>query len=1082
MKNAYLSPATGSLDISIIRDARPYTTISLDLGIPNFTVFSIKLPLVEDTPNAMSQLVAEAVHILLDEVSAFMLSLNFDQQVIVQIYSIVLNCFKGMTGESDTNKALSEVSKDPTVKTFEGTFKMPMEFINETYSKVVTATSNEIDFKQWFRGSKVVDSSGKPLKVYHGTIADFNKFKVPPGAEGLFFTTNPEVAHTYTGYSRDWEEEETDEGNLEGARIIPAYLKIKKPLVVSPLEYLRGKKQVGNITIRMHDIASFGYDGLKITADPETDHLFDGDSWMVVKPNQIRSAISLTAKGKAIKRTPVRRHLELTHDKPEKITISDARTIIQKYRNRSLKSQPGPLYIIVYDTYGNAKATIPVGNTFKNQLLNQLYKKADKKIEFTPTVKFDNDIEMKTTNAEGIPKSIYVGNEPYIPVATINQDMALYSNEKDEWIVKFPDGRCVAFTDRPMVSELKDDNYPVPTEYTNWLVLTDKETPESSDKSEAVDERGLEVIDSTESETDPISDLKADDDKNEQLEEGKEEEGKTSALKIALNIPKLLNEFGAKIEARYQKEYKKEVTAQSLIDQISSLDPTANKEYTAWIVGQYARGGNPAKPTEGISRFEDIASRTIPTLTRYNDLKKAGKLQPEEKDINRIKGLNPLEALVDKYKSEDTTSKRQLESNKLISSGAATIFFNDAQYKVVIPRTEEAAKYFGINTKWCTAARNHNLFSHYANDPLYIILIKAQNKRFQFDFVVAQFMDETDTPIDTEEFCEEYPVLANVFLPLAEKADNSCSSCGGSGNILCENTDISECYEGEVTCQWCDRGFVDCDDCHGLGTIETDEGEESCDSCYGEGKTYCDQCDGDGSEKCSVCGGRGAVDCGECDGLGTIAGIQGFLDWKAWKNKQQHLQASKRRKRSDHYDEKGFWVGDGGGASGILPICTTTGRICLAWRSSNVSMGDCWGTIGGAIQEGMSPAESAKMELIEEVGYRGAIRLIPAYVFTSGSFKYHNFLGLLTTEFKLSPMPGGHQGVSFSGETDAIEWITWEDLQGYIDESPQDFHQGLISLIENSWDQIEKINADIKQSNTEKVNYAHTSRTHFDEP
>ena len=64
-------------------------------------------------------------------------------------------------------------------------------------------------------------------------------------------------------------------------------------------------------------------------------------------------------------------------------------------------------------------------------------------------------------------------------------------------------------------------------------------------------------------------------------------------------------------------------------------------------------------------------------------------------------------------------------------------------------------------------------------------------------------------------------------------------------------------------------------------------------------------------------------------------------------------------KTSSHFDENGFWVGEGGGASGILPICPATGRIGLAWRSANVSEGNCFGTIGGAIIKGKSPAESA---------------------------------------------------------------------------------------------------------------------------
>src|ERR1019366_8711771 len=142
-KTSYLSPSTGNLDISVVRDSRPYVTITLDLGA-NFTTFSIKIPLVEDKPSAMSSLIAEAVHTLLDEMSAFMISMNFEQNIIVGIYATVLACFKGMTGEADTDKGQSAISKDPTVKVFSGSFRIDTSFVNETYEKVVTAAGKTI--------------------------------------------------------------------------------------------------------------------------------------------------------------------------------------------------------------------------------------------------------------------------------------------------------------------------------------------------------------------------------------------------------------------------------------------------------------------------------------------------------------------------------------------------------------------------------------------------------------------------------------------------------------------------------------------------------------------------------------------------------------------------------------------------------------------------------------------------------------------------------------------------------------------------------------------------------------------------
>jgi hypothetical protein len=66
-------------------------------------------------------------------------------------------------------------------------------------SQAVTETE---EFRQWFGDSKVVDSDGKPLVVYHGTGAVFNEFsktgeRLPSIGYGYYFSPNPDVASTY---------------------------------------------------------------------------------------------------------------------------------------------------------------------------------------------------------------------------------------------------------------------------------------------------------------------------------------------------------------------------------------------------------------------------------------------------------------------------------------------------------------------------------------------------------------------------------------------------------------------------------------------------------------------------------------------------------------------------------------------------------------------------------------------------------------------------------------------------------------------------------------------------------------------
>jgi len=75
------------------------------------------------------------------------------------------------------------------------------------------------NFARWFGSSKVVDEDGNPLRVYHGTTADFNEFK--PGnpsaaGAGIYFAENPEVANNFSEFR-------------DSGKTYPAYLSIEKP-------------------------------------------------------------------------------------------------------------------------------------------------------------------------------------------------------------------------------------------------------------------------------------------------------------------------------------------------------------------------------------------------------------------------------------------------------------------------------------------------------------------------------------------------------------------------------------------------------------------------------------------------------------------------------------------------------------------------------------------------------------------------------------------------------------------------------------------------------------------------------------
>lgn len=149
-----------------------------------------------------------------------------------------------------------------------------------------------------------------------------------------------------------------------------------------------------------------------------------------------------------------------------------------------------------------------------------------------------------------------------------------------------------------------------------------------------------------------------------------------------------------------------------------------------------------------------------------------------------------------------------------------------------------------------------------------------------------------------------------------------------------------------------------------------------------------------------------------------------------------------------HLTLESFW---GDSASGIVPICPTTKRICLGLRSEWVLEPNTWGNFGGAIglghggelEEKLTPKDNAIKELIEETGYMGEIKIIPSYIFKKGNFTYYNFIGVVEHEFDIDKTGMEHV------EVDEIAWFTLDDAL-----SLPNLHFGVKELLENNYNQI----------------------------
>jgi hypothetical protein len=125
-------------------------------------------------------------------------------------------------------------------------------------------------FKSWFKASRVVDDTGVPLRVFHGSGQAFDQFKgrqatatARPGlhGEGIWFTRNPDRASEHAKYAS---------GNPQ---VYPVYLSIQNPARIP-------QQDMHFYTVA--DLKAKGYDGVY---DTQT-----GD-WIAFDPSQIKSAI-----------------------------------------------------------------------------------------------------------------------------------------------------------------------------------------------------------------------------------------------------------------------------------------------------------------------------------------------------------------------------------------------------------------------------------------------------------------------------------------------------------------------------------------------------------------------------------------------------------------------------------------------------------------------------------------------------------------------------------------------------------------------------------------------------------------------
>ncbi len=187
--------------------------------------------------------------------------------------------------------------------------------------------------------------------------------------------------------------------------------------------------------------------------------------------------------------------------------------------------------------------------------------------------------------------------------------------------------------------------------------------------------------------------------------------------------------------------------------QIVAADPTAKEDkmgkYSKWLLALY---------TSGNLKFEDLykATEYLTTFHRY-------KQKLERKDIGQYKSLPDLYDAIQPYE-DNTQAASHKEELRQIKKDAKKVY-EDGEWLVIVPETQEAAVEYGKGTQWCTAATgSYNYFNYYnEKGPLYININKKTGAKYQFHFETNQFMDERDESVSISEILNDNDGIKNFY-------------------------------------------------------------------------------------------------------------------------------------------------------------------------------------------------------------------------------------------------------------------------------------------------------------------------------
>ena len=201
-----------------------------------------------------------------------------------------------------------------------------------------------------------------------------------------------------------------------------------------------------------------------------------------------------------------------------------------------------------------------------------------------------------------------------------------------------------------------------------------------------------------------------------------------------------LTEAALSIDDVYNKYYKS--IDREVFNAAVAADPTSYNQGKVVKVGNFVKWILKLYSNNSWKHGDSYETRDL--LTKF--IKYKSKLPIEKRDINRFNSIHNLYSIIQTLEGQGVKTQSEVKKE------GAEVVYEDSEWKIVIPHTEEASCIYGAHTRWCTAGREDNMFNYYnKKGPLYININKVTGDKYQFHFESGSFMDAEDEEISPKE-------------------------------------------------------------------------------------------------------------------------------------------------------------------------------------------------------------------------------------------------------------------------------------------------------------------------------------------